>query len=204
MKVFRDNGVTCFFLVIALACIAGQALAGWSLEKEELLSHGEPAISLGGYIASSSFGVDLLENWQSEFLQFSAFIFGTIWLVQRGSAEAKGPGSEGRPGDEPRVTWWRRHSLLVVMAALFVLTWCGQAVTGWRQFNEEQLLHGDPTTTVGGYLTQAEFWARTLQNWQSEFLAVAAMAVFTVFLREQGSPESKRVTTPAHENEPTY
>ena len=30
-----------------------------------------------------------MENWQSEFLQFSFFIAATIWLVQKGSAESK-------------------------------------------------------------------------------------------------------------------
>lgn len=50
--------------------------------------------------------------------------------------------------------------------------------------------------TWGEYVTQPEFWGRTLQNWQSEFLAVASMVVLSVDLRERGSPESKPVGTP--------
>jgi hypothetical protein len=38
-----------------------------------------------------------------------------------------------------------------------------------------------------------DFWNRTLQNWQSEFLAVGSMAEFSIYLRERGSPESKPV-----------
>ena len=44
---------------------------------------------------------------------------------------------------------------------------------------------------MGRYLIDPDFWERTLQNWQSEFLAVGTMAVFTIYLRQRGSPESK-------------
>jgi hypothetical protein len=47
-----------------------------------------------------------------------------------------------------------------------------------------------------GYVTRPDFWEKTLQNWQSEFLAVATMAIFTVYLRQRGSPESKPVGAP--------
>ena len=45
----------------------------------------------------------------------------------------------------------------------------------------------------GSYLVRADFWERTLENWQSEFLAVGSLAVFSVYLRQRGSPESKPV-----------
>ncbi|MFD6094625.1 DUF6766 family protein [Oerskovia sp. NPDC060338] len=44
-------------------------------------------------------------------------------------------------------------------------------------------------------MTLPDFWGRTLQNWQSEFLAVASMVAFSIYLRERGSPESKHVGT---------
>jgi hypothetical protein len=46
------------------------------------------------------------------------------------------------------------------------------------------------------YLRTADFWERTLQNWQSEFLAVGSMAILAVYLRQRGSPESKPVGVP--------
>ncbi len=49
------------------------------------------------------------------------------------------------------------------------------------------------------YLTTPDFWEKSLQNWQSEFLAVGTMAVFTVYLRQRGSPESKPVGAPHDE-----
>ena len=59
--------------------------------------------------------------------------------------------------------------------------------------------HGDPTVSWSTYLHQPDFWDRTLQNWQSEFLAIGAMAIFAVFLRQRGSPESKPVGAPHSE-----
>ncbi len=49
---------------------------------------------------------------------------------------------------------------------------------------------------LGAYLASPDFWSRTLQNWQSELLAIGTMAVFAIYLRERGSPESKEVGAP--------
>ncbi|MCW2960769.1 MAG: hypothetical protein JWM90_1156 [Thermoleophilia bacterium] len=203
MKALATNALTLVFLVLTLLCVGGQMIAGYALEKSEVSDHDGPVPTFMEYVSSSSFGVDLLENWQSEFMQFSMFIALTVWLVQRGSAESKSPGDAGRPAAAGS-GWLRRHSLLVVMTTCFLATWAGQSLTGWRAFNEEQSLHGQAAIAWGSYLGESEFWARTLQNWQSEFLAVAAMAIFTVYLREAGSPESKRVETADADNEPTY
>ncbi len=204
-RAVRDNGLTLFFLALMLASLVGQAFVGLAIERQELESHGASVLpSLWDFITSPQFGVAVLENWQSEFMQFATFIFATVWLVQRGSAESKSPEDAGLPGDGPRVGFWRRHGLMLAMLGCFLLTWVGQSVTGWRVYNEEQALHGDVLLSWGRYLVNPEFWERTLQNWQSEFLAVAAMSVFTVYLREVGSPESKRVETADAENEPTY
>jgi hypothetical protein len=79
------------------------------------------------------------------------------------------------------------------MLALFLLTWGSSSVAGWSAFNNDQLMsHEDPVSWVG-YLGHADFWNRTLQNWQSEMLAVGSMAIFSVYLRQRGSPESKPV-----------
>ena len=157
-----------------------------------------------------------MENWQSEYLQFFLYIFGTVWLVQRGLGgveEAGGGrprvrrGAAGRPPtpkrDSPpwvRAGGWRTtvfsRSLGLLMGALFLLTWGSSSVAGWAAFNGEQLAgHEDPVSWLG-YLGHADFWNRTLQNWQSEMLAVGSMAIFTVYLRQRGSPESKPVGAP--------
>jgi hypothetical protein len=156
--------------------------------------------------------VDVMENWQSEYLQFTLYIFATVWLVQKGSSESKELGKEGTETDrEQRVgryaradspAWagaggWRTavfsRSLGLVMGALFLLTWAASAVAGWVAFNGEQLGRRQDPVSFAGYLTEADFWNRSFQNWQSEMLAVGSMAIFAVYLRQRGSPESKPV-----------
>jgi hypothetical protein len=159
-----------------------------------------------------------MENWQSEFLQFTVFIGATLWLVQKGSNESKpledvGTESDerqrvGRHADERSPRWAKasglkrriyENSLLVTMTAIFLATWCAQSLNNWRVFNDEQREHAEATVSWGHYLLDADFWEKTLQNWQSEFLAVGVMVVFTIYLRQRGSPESKPVGAPHDE-----
>lgn len=206
-RAIRENGLALFFLVLMLIAILGQAIAGYRVEVEELRQHGEPSEGFFEYAVSATFGSHLLENWQSEFMQFATFIAATVWLVQRGSAEGKGPGDEGLGNDKDPRGFRQRlygHSLLALFTSLFLLTWLAQSVTSWREFNQDGLLHDQVAVGWSSYLGSADFWERTLQNWQSEFLAVACMAIFSVYLRERGSPESKRIEVPHESNDPTY
>jgi hypothetical protein len=190
----------------------GQAISGVAGYPADARTAGLQEVSLGRYITSSSFGVDIAENWQSEYLQFTLFILLTIWLVQRGSSESKKPGEEGRESDEKQLVgmwakpespaWvraggWRTavysRSLSIVMATFFALSWTAQAVAGRVARNEERFRDLQAPLSLGDYLRSPDFWGRTFQNWQSEMLAVASMAVFAIYLRERGSPESKQV-----------
>jgi hypothetical protein len=214
MKRFaRDNGLSLFFGALFLLAVCFQSIAGHSAYNEEQLEHGGQAVSWGRYVTSSSFGQALLENWQSEFLQFMFFIAATIWLIQRGSNESKPIDNVGRESEQmqklgrhagPRAPRWARfhgglrrslysNSLVLVMSTIFFLSWFGQSVTGWSAYNAGQEEHDQPTVSWQSYLATGRFWEETLQNWQSEFLAVGTMAIFTVYLRQRGSPESKPV-----------
>lgn len=211
----RDNGLSIVFGLLLLATLAGQGLWGLVGYNQAARTAGLQEISLLRYLTSSSFAVDLSENWQSEYLQFTLFILLTIWLVQRGSSESKKPGDSGRETDEKqlvgafatpdsplwaRVGGWRTalysHSLVTVMTAIFVLSWSAQAVTGRVANNEERMRDLLDPLSLGAYLGSPDFWGRTLQNWQSELLAVGSMTVFAIYLRERGSPESKEVGAP--------
>jgi hypothetical protein len=208
----RDNSLSLAFGGLFVVTLVGQALSGAADFNAQQVADGLEPVSLGEYVTSSSFGVDVMENWQSEYLQFLLYIFATVWLVQKGSAESKKPGEEGPESDkEQRVgrhatedspDWartggWRTalfsRSLGMLMGGLFLLTWAASSVAGWAAFNSEQL--GQRQDAVGylGYLGEADFWNRSFQNWQSEMLAVGSMAVFSVYLRQRGSPESKPV-----------
>jgi hypothetical protein len=88
------------------------------------------------------------------------------------------------------------NSLVLVMGAIWVASWLGQSVTGRISYNAQQLDHHEAGVGFLTYLGSSDFWDRTLQNWQSEFLAVGSMAVLSIYLRQRGSPESKPVGTP--------
>ncbi|MGW6862114.1 DUF6766 family protein [Streptomyces xanthophaeus] len=85
------------------------------------------------------------------------------------------------------------RSLGLVMSLIFLLSWLAQSVTGAVAFNEEQLRQLQEPVSWTTYVLSAEFWNRTLQNWQSELLGVTAVVVLSVYLRQRGSPESKPV-----------
>jgi hypothetical protein len=182
------------------------------------VSDGLTEVTLLSYVTSSNFAVDVAENWQSEYLQFALYILLTVWFVQKGSTESKEPGQEGVGTDEeaqvgrfaqPDSPAWARaggirrtlfsNSLLAVMLAIFLLSWLAQSIAGQVSFNEEQLASLEAPITWPEYLVSPDFWSRTLQNWQSEFLAVGSMAVFSIYLRQRGSPESKPVGAPHDE-----
>src|SRR4051812_31430164 len=212
MRFLRENSLSIFFGVIFLATLVGQALVGHADFNHQQLAHQGDPISLGRYVTSSSFGVDVMENWQSEYLQFTLFIFATVWFLQRGSPESKPLDRPGRESEEdqkigahagPDSPKWARvgglrtvlfsNSLVIVMTTIWLLSWLAQSITGRVDYNAEQFDHHLAAVSWTRYLTTPDFWDRTLQNWQSEFLAVGSMAVLAIYLRQRGSPESKPV-----------
>jgi hypothetical protein len=211
-KFAYENGITLFFLAIFLLALGAQAIAGYHAFNQDQVQHNSSQISFGAYLTSSAFGQAVMENWQSEYLQFTLFIFITIWLVQRGSPESKELGKEGPESDQAQrvggyasrrgSAWVRRggpltviysNSLVLVMLAIWIGSWFAQSITGVTQFNADRFDHHQDAISWGSYVANAHFWEQTLQNWQSEFLAIASMAILAVYLRQRGSPESKPV-----------
>jgi hypothetical protein len=211
----RDNGLSLFFGAIFVAAVVGQAISGVALFNEEQRGAGLDPITIGEYVTTSAFAVDVTENWQSEFLQFLLYVVATVFFLQRGSPESKPLDDAGRESDEEqkvaehatpdspawaRVRGWRlrlySRSLSLVMGTIFVLSWLAQSITGSVAYSEEQMRDLQDPVTWTEYLQLPDFWSRTFQNWQSEFLAVAAMVILSIYLRERGSPESKPVGTP--------
>jgi hypothetical protein len=215
--VWRENSLTIVFGILFLLALAGQAISGFFEFNAEQKVHDAQPYSFGRYLVSSDFGVGIMENWQSEFLQFASFIALAIWLRQRGSTESKSMDEPDIPSDKEshvrtgstaesplwaRTGGWRTavfsNSLLAVMLFFWLSSWAVQSVTGWRVYNDEQLLHHETLLSYGSYLGTGEFWNRSMQNWQSEFLAVASISIFSVYLRQRGSSQSKPVGAPHH------
>jgi hypothetical protein len=210
-----ENGLSIFFGVILLGALVGQAFAGLHVFNNDAATHGGGEISIWRYVTTSTFAARVMENWQSEYLQFTLYILGTVWLLQRGSPESKELGKEGRESDQRQLVGghakrnspgWAKaaglrrlvlsNSLLLVMGTIWLSSWLAQSIAGRAEYNADQLSHlQDPVSWVA-YLGAADFWERTLQNWQSEFLAVGSMAILSVYLRQRGSPESKPVGAP--------
>ena len=221
MRALRNHGLALFFLAMLFAALVGQAIAGHAeynndeIEHAQLLDEQPETISLGRYVVSSAFGQAVMENWQSEYLQFFLFILTTVWLVQKGSPESKELDKAGRESDEDQLigehgtsdspkwarvggfrTWLFSNSLLIVMGVIFLGSWFAHSVTGWSGYNSDQIEHEQEPLSWLQYVGSADFWETTLQNWQSEFLAVGSMVVLSIYLRQRGSPESKPVGAP--------
>ena len=216
MKAFlRNNALGLVFGLLFLVVLVLQAFAGQADYNQRQLTEGLEPVSLGRYVTSASFATDVAENWQSEYLQFFLFIFFTVWLVQKGSPESKSLDDVGLESDEQqkvgrhaqpdsptwaKATGFRRtlfsNSLGLVMGLIFVGSWYAQSIAGRAAFNEEQLADRQDPVTWSQYLAEPDFWNRTLQNWQSELLAVASMAILAIYLRQRGSSQSKPVGSP--------
>ena len=214
-RFLKENSLSLVFLVMFLGALVGQAFAGWQQLNDQQLAEGFDTVGFADYLTSATFAVAVMENWQSEYLQFLVYVLATVWLLQKGSPESKQLDQAGPESDEEQrlgehtapgsPAWakaggWRTHvfsnSLVLVMGSIFLLSWLGQSIAGWASYNETLLEQLRDPITWGSYLLNADFWERTLQNWQSEFLAVGSMAVFSIYWRQRGSGESKSVGEP--------
>jgi hypothetical protein len=210
--VWKRNGlgitVVAIFLLIWLG---GQTVAGLRTYNAEQRQDHESEVSFGRYLTTAHFGEATFENWESEFLQMGMYVVLTVKLRQKGSAESKplegdtpqdeDPADHAGDADAPwpvkRGGAWLalyRNSLSLAFLALFAMSFILHAWTGSREFNNEQRSAGSSDrVTMWSNLGRAHFWFESLQNWQSEFLAVAAIVLLTIIFRQHGSPESKPV-----------
>ena len=213
-RFWRNNGLSVVMLgMFFLLFIFGQAYSGWLEDNEDRVEHGQRRQPLSTYLTSAHFAEATMENWESEFLQMGVFVLFTVFLYQKGSAESKDPDKREEVDRDPRrvrdksgAPWPVRrggwilklyeNSLSLAFFFLFAVSFILHAVSGRLQFNEEQALHGAPAVSLGGYMTNSRFWFESFQNWQSEFLAIGCMVVFSIYLRQKGSPESKPVDAP--------
>jgi membrane protein implicated in regulation of membrane protease activity len=212
---FQHNGLSIVLVFFMLVFWAAQFYTGWKVHNDERKEEGQASLSAVEYASSGHFVSATFENWESEFLQMAIYVLLTIFLYQKGSAESKKPKDEeganeeevdrepkphpGAPWPVKKGGWILRlyaSSLSIVFAILFLLSFWLHFYGSWRDYNEEQANKGLPAETKTRYLTNNHFWFESFQNWQSEFLAVAAIVLFTVWFRQKGSPESKPVDAP--------
>jgi hypothetical protein len=205
-------------LVMMFIFWGGQMIAGWKDHNQELQEHQQPQLPLHEYIKSGHFISATFENWESEFLQMAIYVLLTVWLRQKGSAESKKlEGEEGadeqpvdrKPVPGPDAPWpvnkggiWLKlynNSLSIVFCVLFIASFWLHFAGSLKDYNEEQQLKNQPKVNASQYIGEAHFWFESFQNWQSEFLAVASIVIFSIWLRQRASPESKPVDAPHSE-----
>ncbi|KQV36701.1 MULTISPECIES: DUF6766 family protein [unclassified Rhizobium] len=213
MKFVRDNGLTIVLVVLSAVTIGGMLLTGWFVFDHQLAEHGAGKMDLATYALSGHFLSSLFENWESEFLQMSAYVMLTAFLFQRGSAESKDPDEQSEVNEDPankasesqapwpvRIGGWARqaysYSLGIALVFLFTLTFVLHLRYSAEAENAEAVMHGRAATSMIDHFASAQFWFESLQNWQSEFLSTAVIVVLSIFLRFKGSPESKPVAAP--------
>jgi uncharacterized protein (DUF486 family) len=209
----RENGLSIALFGLFAIFFVGQSLTGWRAYDEQQQEHHEPTVGLGSYLTTGHFVEATFENWESEFLQMASYILLTVWLVQKGSSESKplagdpekdadprsGPDLARAPGPMKRGGWrlvLYENSLGIALALLFVLSFLLHALGGAREYSADQVAHGQAPVSTVAFMRTSTFWFQSFQNWQSEFVAVGALVVLTIFLRQRGSPESKAVAAP--------
>ena len=211
---FKRNGLSLVLAVLFVLSLVGQALAGHRQDNAERIEHGEPAQTLGRYLASGEFYSTTFENWESEFLQMGMFVIMTVALYQRGSSESRpldrreeeeiealerkfydGPPPKSATSGGLRQKLYE-NSLSITLFVLFVLSFAGHLVGSWREHVHEKAMHDETPHSLAMHLGDAQFWFESFQNWQSEFLAVLALVVLSIFLRQKDSPQSKPVDAP--------
>lgn len=166
------------------------------------------------YLHSGHFIEATFENWESEFLQMGLLVWFTIFLRQKGSSESKdidkpnevdrtpSPDREGAPWPVRKGGIWLnlyKNSLTISLILLFAASFVLHVYGSLHDANTQNRLEGKPIQQVGEYLTDSRLWFESFQNWQSEFLSIFAIIVLSIFLRQQGSSQSKPVDAPNSE-----
>ena len=205
---FRRNGLSIVVLLCMLASLVGQVISGRLVYNAELEKEGGQPLSIARYLESGHFVSATFENWESEFLQMGMYVLLSVSLRQKGSAESRPlePGKEGATIEAGPKPWAVRkggiflklyeHSLATAFGLLFVLSFVLHLEGSWRHEMVQRSLEGERPESLLEYLGGSQFWFESFQNWQSEFLAVAALVILTIWLRQKDSPQSKPVAAP--------
>jgi hypothetical protein len=193
-KFFNNNSLTLVLFGIFFISFIGLSFSGLKEYNSEQKAHHEQSIRYPQYLLSSHFQEAIFENWESEFLQMWALVVLTIFLRQKGSPESK------KMKGKEEVDTSSKHTILghiysnslgLALLSLFVLSFLLHGFFGHLNNNQELSSHGEAPVSLAQYFMSSAFWFESFQNWQSEFLSVGILIVFTIYLRQKGSPESK-------------
>lgn len=207
-KWIHNNSLSIVLACLFIFSINGQIWTGWKEYNKERKEENIEAVKLSAYLSTGHFIQSTFENWESEFLQMALLVVLTISLRQKGSSESKNMDGDEEVDREPDpkrknvpwpvrtggiVLWFYKRSLTIALSLLFIVSFILHFYGSLKDENEQLLEKGLPAETWNKYLVGSRFWFESFQNWQSEFLSVFVIVVFPIFLRQQGSPQSKPV-----------
>ncbi|MGC4056608.1 MAG: hypothetical protein QM743_00585 [Chitinophagaceae bacterium] len=208
MKFLRNNGLSIVFGLIFLCAIAAQARLGFSEYNEDRIRQNAAPVAFADYLHTGHFIEATFENWESEFLQMALFVVFTIFLQQKGSSESKDFDKQEEVDREPDpqrpgaplpvkkgglLLKLYSCSLTLSLFLLFIISFTLHFYGSFKDENEQRALKAELPVNASDYIVDPRFWFESFQNWQSEFLSVFILIVFSIYLRQKGSPQSKPV-----------
>jgi hypothetical protein len=195
---FSDNGLIIVLLALFVICLIGQSLSGVASYNETQATNHLPPIGYWQYLGTGTFLEGLFENWQAAILQLGSLILFGVFLAQRGATHSRKPGRVKKSkATRKRLrrlgAWAYSNSLSIAFFALFILTFIAHLLSGAADYNHERALSHQGPLSVGQFLGSSKFWFVTFQTWEAEYMAIALYIFLSIYLRQEGSPESKPI-----------
>lgn len=218
LRFLSDHQISAAMLLLFTLSLFAQSVTGYRAQPP-----GTPTglISYAQYLVSGDFLETVAENWEGEFLPLAAYVFFTSWLHERGAKESRKPDQQGvektdvvRTPEAERsragapwplkvsgptggmIHWLYLHSIVLAFLLIFLLAVAVHAAMGLDGYNATLLAQHRHPVSVLGYVASDTFWLQSTRNWEAGFFSTAMLAVFSIFLRQRGSPVSKAPDQP--------
>lgn len=202
-KFLHDHSLLLIFLFLFVAFLIGQAISGSLAFNETRATHHLARMSCWRYLATGNFLQGMFANWQAAILQLGSLVVFSVFLRERGAAHSIDPsklgrsthtsGKGGKGKSRGKSSWSYRNSLSLAFIALFLITFVLHLYSGAAAYNEQRAFMHQAPLSVAAFSVSSKFWFTTLQTWEAEYMAIALYIFLTIFLRQEGSPESKPV-----------
>lgn len=199
-----QNSLSIVLILLFVGFLTGQFFTGYVTFNQVLAVYHLPAVNHWQYFKTGHFLDGIFVNWQAAILQLGSLILFSVFLVQRGATHSKEPHKGQNKKDAPQRyrtlrNIVRSNSLSIAFGGLFIIAFILHLYSSHKLANQTlRLAHAAPVP-LGKYFFSANFWFLTLQTWQAEYMAIALYIVLSIFLRQEGSPESKPTEAPDEE-----
>lgn len=193
-KFLRNNGLAITFFCLFVCSFVGQSVSGL-FQYNDQVRHSSK-LGYWQYLGTGNFLEGVFVNWQAAMLQLACLILLGSFLILRGASHSRKPDDSSTEHENIRgegSSWQYRHSFLLFFLAAFFASFLAHIIFGSAAYNEKRALTNGEALPPSAYPISAQFWFETFQTWQAEFLAIALFIVASIFLRGEGSPESKPV-----------